>query len=73
MVYMPNETTRKMRKIARLHFGPYRVLETHANGVTVKPVDKLKDAPIQVNLDRVTLCPTELPDTSLLGKRSSRK
>ena len=73
MVYMPNEDTGKMRKLARPHFGPYRVLETHANGVTVRPVDKPKDAPIQVNLDRVTLCPTELPDTSWLGKRTSHK
>ena len=46
MVFMPNKATGKMRKLARLHFGPYHVLETHANGVTVRPVDKRKDAPI---------------------------
>ena len=46
MVYMPNKATGKIRKLAHLHFGPYRVLETHTNGVTVRPVDKRKDAPI---------------------------
>uniref|UniRef100_A0A1X7UR29 Integrase catalytic domain-containing protein n=1 Tax=Amphimedon queenslandica TaxID=400682 RepID=A0A1X7UR29_AMPQE len=73
MVYMPHEAMGKNRKLARPHFGPYRVVEVHPNGVTVKPVDKPRDATIRVNLDRVTLCPNELLDTSWLGKRRSRK
>ena len=40
MVFMPNETTGKMRKLARRHHGP---IQTHPNGVTVRPVDKHKD------------------------------
>ena len=36
MAYMPNKATGKMRKLARPDFGPYRVLETHANEVTIR-------------------------------------
>ena len=35
------------------------MVEVHSNGVTVKPVDKPRDATIRVNLDCVTLCPDE--------------
>ena len=70
---MPNEASEKMRKLACSHFGPYCVVEAHANGVTVRPVDKPKDATIHVNLDCVTLCPTKLPDTSCLEKCRSCK
>ena len=74
MVYRPHETTGKQRKLARPYFGPYRVMELHPNGVTVRPVDKPKDPTIRVNIDRVTLCPQELPNTSWLGpKRCSRR
>ena len=61
---MPNETTGKMRKLACPHHGPYRVIQTHPNGVTVRPVDKPKNPSIRVNLERISLCPKELPDTS---------
>ena len=39
------------------------------NNVTVRPVDRPKDQMIHVNLDRVTICPEELPDTSWLGPK----
>ena len=74
MVCIPYEQTGKNRKLSRPYFGPYRVLEVHPNGVTVRPVDCPSDKSIRVNLDRVTLCPVELPDESWLGrKRQTRK
>ena len=74
MVFMPREHSGRNRKLARPHFGPYRVIEVHPNGVTVRPVDKPTDEPIRVNMDRVTLCPKELPNESWLGKQTkSRK
>ena len=68
MVYMPKETTGPQRKMACPHFGPYRVIEVHLNGVTVRQVDWPKNTPIRVNQDRISLCPLELPDSSSLGK-----
>ena len=74
MVYIPKETTGLQRKMACPHFGPYRVIEVHPNGVTVRPVDQPKDTSICVNQDRISLGPPELPDSSWLGKRrQSRK
>ena len=72
MVLMPAEQTGKNRKLQRLYFGPYRVIEIHPNGVTVVPVDRQKDPQIRVNLDRVTLCYPELPDISSMGRESRR-
>ena len=72
-MYMPYEQTGKNRKLSRLYFGPYRVLEVHPNGVTVRPVDRPNDKSIRVNLDRVTLCPVELPDESWLGRKRQTK
>ena len=40
---MPYERTGKNRKLSRPYFGPYRVMEVHLNGVTVRPVDRPKD------------------------------
>ena len=68
MVLMPAEQTGKNRKLHRPYFGPYRILEVHPNGVTVVPVDRPKDHQIRVNLDRVTLCYSELPDVSYTGR-----
>ena len=74
MVYMPYEQTGKNRKLSRPYFGPYRVLEVHPNGVTVRPVDRPNDKSFRINLDRVTLCPMELSDKSWLGwKCQSRR
>ena len=68
MVYMPVEQTGKNRKLSRPYFGPYRVLEVHPNGLTVRPVDRPNEQSIRVNQDRVTVCPKELPDQSWLGR-----
>ena len=73
MVYMPVERTGKNRKLSRPYFGPYRVLEVHPNGLTVRPVDRPNEQSIRVNQDRVTVCPKELPDQSWLGRRRSKR
>ena len=75
MVYMPQEVKGKTRKLARPYHGPYRVLEVYPSGLSVRPVDRPNDTPMRVNLERVTLCPDELPDTTWLGprRRSHRK
>ena len=72
MVLMPAKQTGKNRKLCRPYFGPYRVIEVHRNGVSVVPVDRIKDPPIRVNLDRVTLCYLELPKVSHKGRKSPR-
>ena len=73
MVYMPQEANGVSKKLARPHFGPYRVLDVHPNGLTVRPVDRPKDPSIRVNLERATLCPSELPDESWLGNKRRRR
>ena len=72
MVYMPHEDTGKLRKLALPHHGPYRVLEVLPNGLSLRPVDRPEEQPILVNRDRVTKCPTELPDVSWLGKKKRK-
>ena len=67
MVYMPQEVKGKTRKLACPYHGPYRVMEVYPSGLSVRPVDRPNDAPTRVNLERVTLCPAELPDTTWLG------
>ena len=73
MVYMPVERNGRNRKLSRLYFGPYRVLEVHPNGLTVRPVDRITEPLIRVNQDRVTICPKELPDKSWLGRRRTSR
>ena len=66
---MPFEQTGKQRKLERPYYGPYHVLEVHPNGLSVWPVDRPKDTPIRVNVDRVKLCYQEQSDTSWLEEK----
>ena len=72
MIFMPHETTGKRRKLALPYHGPYRVMDVHLNGLTVKPVDRPGDNLIRVNVDRVTRCYSELPNVSWLGPNARR-
>ena len=72
MVFMPNETCSKDRKLALPYHGPYCVLEVRQNCLLVRPVDRPDDEPILVNMDRVVECSEELPNTSWLGKQRHR-
>lgn len=73
MIYMPHEASGKQRKLALPYHGPYRVLDVTPSGVSVRPVDRPKDEPILVNLERVTKCPEVLLDVWWLGPRRKRK
>ena len=72
MVFMPHETQGKNRKLALPHHGPYRVIESTPSVATLKPVDRPNAESIKVNLDRITRCPSELPDVTWLGPRARR-
>ena len=73
-VYMPAAKKGKAHKFARPFHGPYRVLELTANDAKVVPVDKPRDTPILVALDRVRHCPDELPsDQFWPSQRRGRK
>ena len=72
MVFMPQETTTKNRKLALPYHGPYSILEVRPNCLLVRPVDKPDDKPILVSMDRAVECSDELPDTSWLGKTRKR-
>ena len=69
MVFMPHEKTGKKRKLPLPYHEPFRIVEVLPNGVSVISVDRPQDELILVNVDRVTSCPDELPDTSWLGSR----
>ncbi len=61
-VYMPSAKKGKAHKFARPFHGPFRVIELTSNDAKVIPVDKPHDPPIYVALERVRLCPDELPE-----------
>jgi len=67
MVFMPIETKTKEHKLALPYHGPFRIIEVQGNCVLAQPVDRSEDKLILVSLDRITLCPAELPDNSWLG------
>lgn len=72
MVFMPQETSGKDRKLALPYHGPYRVVEVRSNCLLVRPVDRPSEEPILVSMARVVQCSDELPDESWLGKKDSR-
>ncbi len=72
MVYMPWEKTDKKRELALPYYGPYGIIDVLPNGLSVRPVDKVDEKPILVNVDCVTLCPQELLDETWLGPRKRR-
>ena len=59
-VHFPQEESRKMRKLSRPWFGPYRICSKNDPDVTVTRV-YLPTNPIQVHLTRVAPCPPRLP------------
>lgn len=73
MVFMPHEAQGRKRKLALPYHGPYRILEVRENCLLVHPVDRPELTPILVSMDRVTTCPSALPDTSWLGEKPKRQ
>ena len=72
MVFMPQETKDKNRKLALPYHGPYRVVEVRPNCLLVRLVDRPDEKPILVSMERAVECSEELPDTSWQGKRDKR-
>ena len=60
-LYVPSAKTGKAHKFARPFHGPYRVLEVTSNDARIVPVHTPKAEPIFVALDRIRLCPKEIP------------
>lgn len=61
-LYKPAEKTGEFRKLTHPFDGPYRVLEVGTNTASIVRIDRPKDEPILVSLDRLRHCPTELGD-----------
>ncbi len=70
MVFMPQETTTKDRKLSLPYHGPNWVLEVLPNCLRVRLVDCPDWEAILVSKDRVVTCANELPDVSWMGKSS---
>ena len=60
-VYMPMKKLGKAHKFALPFEGPYRVLALYPNGVDLQSIEKPKSRQIRVALNRVRLCPDEIP------------
>ena len=61
-VYMPAARSGKAYKLSRPFHGPYRITKMYENGADVRPVDKPKDKPIRVALNRLRVCADEMSD-----------
>ncbi len=72
MVFMPHVAKSKDRKLALPHHDPFRIVNVTSNDLSVCQVDHPDEEPILVSMDRVTLCPEELPDVSWLGTKHQR-
>ena len=72
IVFMPQATNTKSRKLALSYHGQYRVLEVQSNCLLVHPVDKPDDKPLLVSMDHVVKCSPELPEVSWLGKEKGQ-
>ena len=73
MVFMPAESQGKNWKLSRPFHGPYRVLQVTPTNAEVRLIDRPKDEPIFVALDRIRLCYTEQGDDSWSGHKKHRK
>ena len=57
----PSDETGRMRKLAWLWHGPYRVVRVDELDVTVEKVYEPQGGPIQVHQTQVTPCPDKFP------------
>ena len=64
MVFMPHS---KVDKLALPYHGPYCIVDVFGNTLSLRPVDHPGEKLILVNMNHVTLCPSELRDSSWLG------
>ena len=72
-IHMPGAKRGKAHKFARTFHGPYRVLELVENGILARPVDRPKEDPTRVALNRVRRCPPQIADESWPQPRGRRR
>ena len=72
-VHMPGEVRGKAWKFSRPFHGPYRILELTASNASVRQVDRPQDTPIFVSLERLRMCPKEIPTGQTWSKKRRRK
>ena len=72
-VHMPGDVRGKVWKFAKPFHGPYRILEMTPTNASVRLVDRPQDAPIFVSLDRIRMCPKEMPDRETWSGRNRRR
>ena len=56
MVFMPNETTGKDRKLARPYHGPYRVVSLTQTNAEVRLIEYPSEPTIFVSIERLHKC-----------------
>ena len=73
MVFMSAESQGKNWKLSRQFHRPYRVLQVTPTNAEVRLIDRPKDEPIFVALDRIQLCYPEQGDDSWSEHKKCRK
>ena len=68
MVYMPKEVTGKDRKLARPFHGPFRIVNLTPTNAEVQLVERPKDSPLFVAIDRLRKCYSEMTNESWTGR-----
>ena len=63
LVFMPSAKQGKAYKFACPFHGPYRVVDIHETGASVRPVHKPEQEPIRVAFDQLRPCAEELSNT----------
>ena len=59
-LFVPSMKQGRAYKFARPYRGPYRVVELHANGADIRPVDSPRQSTIRVSLNRLRKYPLEI-------------
>ena len=73
MIHMPGTVAGKSWKLARPYHGPYRVISVTPTNVEARLVDDVDADSIFVSVNRVRLCPPNLPDNVWIGKKKHRR
>jgi hypothetical protein len=72
-LFKPADKTGPTRKFARPYHGPFRVVDMDVNTARIRRVDRPNEDTVQVAVDRLRHCPSEVPDTFWPPPRPKRK
>ena len=61
-LFKPSEKSGPTRKFARPFFGPYRIVDLESNTAKIRRIDRPREEPILVALERLRKCPPDLAD-----------